>query len=185
MQIEMNNSYIKINCEDETIYKNETVVEYIDYVFNRPEVISRGRVIEQVGNALTTCGMNSDIIMTMPGIQNLIQWIANNLILNANIFTSEEVKGVNFTRAWMNKMFRGCSGEKHFHQPVSNGTVSIFYFNVPENGSKFVIHHENEDEEVEVKTGDLIIHDSQLIHSVTEHKSDIPRICFIFESNYV
>jgi hypothetical protein len=174
------------HCDDENLYK--PVTDMINYVFDRPEVIYRGKVTEQEGSALTTSGMNSEIVLSMPGVENLISWIEKSLVDTSSNFANDKVKGVRFTRAWMNKMFKGCSGKIHTHwnpEKKESGVVSIFYFDVPENGSKLLVHLDGNEQEIEVHTGDLIMHDDKLPHSVSEHKNDKPRICIIFESVYV
>ena len=180
----MNKPLIKLHCEDKNLYENEILKNYIDFVFEQPEVVSRS-ITERVGKAHSTCDLSPEIVLTMPGIQNLLQWIIDQLEENSHHFISKEVSGVEFTRAWMNKMFKDSSGIRHVHRPIPDGVVCIFYIQVPENSSKLLVHYDDGDEEIEVKVGDLIIHDNQLPHSVTSHGNDIPRMCFIFECYYV
>ena len=64
-----------------------------------------------------------------------------------------------------------------WHRHVFDGIVGIFYLNVPENGAKFL----TEETEILVKTGDLLIHRSDLKHAVSRHTVEEPRVSLIYE----
>jgi hypothetical protein len=73
-------------------------------------------------------------------------------------------------------MLKGSWVEPHTH--VFNGFVAVYYLYVPENSGQLVINGKG----LSCKTQDLVIHHSDVIHSVSEHLSDEPRISLIFEA---
>jgi hypothetical protein len=73
-------------------------------------------------------------------------------------------------------MFKGSSVEPHTHS--FNGFVAVYYLHIPEHSGQLVINGE----QLYCKTQDLVIHHSDVIHSVSEHLSDEPRISLIFEA---
>lgn len=172
-------SLVKIHCDDNTLYKNKDVIETIEYIFNHHEIVTRKYCHEQVGKGYSTCDLNSAIVLEMPGLQKLIYWIAERQIEYSSEFTSKKVQTVKFERAWLNRMFKGCEVQSHTYK-YFDGVVSIFYFDVPENSAKFLV----ENDEIEVSTGNLIMHDSKLPHAVSKHMNDSPRTCIIFETIY-
>jgi len=172
-------NFVKLHCDNKTFYKNENALKTFDTIFSH-ESVKMNTSNEQNGKSYSTCGMNSDIILKMPGLQNLIQWISFNILEYSYLFTEKNVSKIEYKRVWTNKIFEGCYGNWHTHD-YFEGVVSIFYFQVPENSSKLLV----ENDEIEVKTGNLILHHSKLPHAVSKHMSEEPRICIVFESIYI
>jgi hypothetical protein len=103
------------------------------------------------------------------------------------------------TRSWINRMELGSQGRCHNH--VGKNTpglektpdlVAIFYLNNSYDGSKLIIvsdgvsgelpseMSENRKTYITPSTGSLIMHDADVWHAVSEHRSTVPRICFVY-----
>lgn len=103
------------------------------------------------------------------------------------------------TRSWINRMDMGSQGRCHNHMgknvPGLEQTpdlVAIFYLNNPENGSKLILVEDGVAGELPSEmsesrktyitplTGSLIMHTADIWHAVSEHRSTVPRICFVY-----
>jgi hypothetical protein len=86
---------------------------------------------------------------------------------------------------WVNIMYKGSGVVIHDHlsdtDDNSKKVVAILYLQAPENSAKLVTVTDNIETPIEVATGDFLIHDVEMLHYVSEHKSDIPRICIATE----
>lgn len=66
---------------------------------------------------------------------------------------------------------------EHSHNNLE-GLVGIFYFNAPENSAKLIV----DDTLIVPKNAMLVIHDDKIMHRVTKHMSEEPRIVLIVEA---
>ena len=132
---------------------------------------------------------NIDDFFSMTEFSNVYNnWIVHKLLSLKEDFGASETQTIEITRIWSNKMLQGSRGLIHEHSsgyPYSCNC--IFYVTVPENSASYVLHDNegNITESISVKTGDLIIHDSELKHSITEHNSAEPRRAIIMDYRYV
>jgi hypothetical protein len=184
---------IIINKIPKKFFQTNELSNSLDVLFNSEIVLSMGgNSEEQRGKSYSTCSFSNDILLELEGINPLIKYITNIILKEHNITNvNYKYRGVTFDRAWANKMFKGCSGACHTHNGSNDGTA-IFYFSVPKNGSNLIIlehpiedvvneNHKNISHFIPVKTGDLILHGKNVPHAVSEHLSETPRICFVFD----
>jgi hypothetical protein len=94
-------------------------------------------------------------------------------------------------RAWANKMFKGASGKLHSH-PMAK-IVFILYIDCPEGSSSLIMSDITDynvpykdiplDRQhiIPVEKHMLVCHDGEISHAISEHQSDLPRSCIIFE----
>ena len=191
--------YKLFNCEDKNLYTNDEFKQSLEKLFQVAKKICNEydfKPEEQVGDVITSC-IISDIpqhVFNVDRFDNLYEWICNKLMSVSSSFGIENPKEVKISRAWANKMYKGSSGLCHNH--ISNkeySGVAIFYVSVPEGSSDIVFvdggvnntplseYPEDVKEYVKLKDGDLLIHESDSPHAVTEHKSDDPRMCIVLD----
>ena len=180
-------------CTDESIYKNKTLSDSIEMVYEIPDI--KNKVDRsQIGHALTSVGLDMHLA-NLPGMERLMEWIGTQLRLVA------DAKGINkprflMPRSWTNRMFKDCEGRCHTHLMQADG-VAIFYYQVPKNSAELVLidggvngseHHSypgNKKHFIVPSEGQLIIHPPDVPHAVSRHNSDDPRTCFIFEFMFI
>ena len=158
-------------------------------------------VPEKVGRGKCTVGFLQEYIKVKEFVK-LSEIISEKILEAKFIFSKNDSDFIVYTNAWINEVYKGSSGKIHSHEstyPHSIDGVAIFYYKVPEKGSHFIVVDENcfkeenlhvedytfhEKSNLKVHTGDLIIHDSNLLHGVSEHQSDESRICFVFNFKF-
>ena len=182
---------VRVMCEQPEWYQNEVAVNSLERLFRRhskdaPEI---------VGKVQTSLTSPMPVEM-LPGLENLIDWVKKQIMMAAPSFVNFTPTGFQFDmkRTWANKMYRGSQVLPHTHDVVAGSQerrtnnshgVAIFYLQMPEHSSDLVfmegetVHHAN------VKQGELVFHTKDVLHAVTEHQSDIPRICLVFEFTYI
>jgi hypothetical protein len=173
-------------------YNNKTIADALEKIFNSAVTREYGAIYEnpEEGTGYSTCRLGSRIIYDIENINPLLEYI-KEVILDVNNEKEIKYSKVIFYRVWANILYKNSSGGCHFHDGPHSGTA-IFYFNVPENGSKLIIlkhfirglvneTHKDISQYITVETGDLVLHDKKTFHAVSEHMSDIPRICFVFD----
>lgn len=138
---------------------------------------------EQIGKAYTSStGGPNGRIAHFDYLQPLLEWIRNTVWYNRHYLTGGiDANSITLGRNWINEMYKDCSGIEHDHFCP----VAVFYVRVPENGADMIFVNGNENIPAGATTGDLLIHDTGIRHSVSEHKSDISRICLIVEFNFL
>ena len=107
---------------------------------------------------------------------------------------------LSFRRLWVNRIFTNCQSFTHNHFSVDHDPcdlVGIFYFISEGHSADLVFTNLTEvgkfadqilpanKEIIEVKTGTFVFHKPEIYHAVSKHNSDIPRICFVFEFNFL
>jgi hypothetical protein len=180
-------------CPDESFYTNETLQDSIEKVYRIPEVQDKVDT-SQKGRALTSVGAGLNIA-TLPGIEQLMQWIYGQILevaTNLNLSGSQLV----ISRGWTNRMFKGCEGRCHTHPSHAHGIV-IFYYQIPENSAELILidggtngseYHDYpavKKHHIIPSAGQLIIHHPSMPHAVSCHNNNEPRTCFIFEFELV
>lgn len=155
---------------------NEKVRNYINNYFESEVVKNIEKSPEANGVALSTAGLPGNWILESDELKPLVSWIVDEIKKAYVDFYNQEVDDINFVRVWSNKMYENSSGAWHTH--YSADVVGIFYLNVPDNGAYLITETEN----IMTTNGDLVMHKGDLPHSVSEHKSDEPRIVLVFDT---
>jgi hypothetical protein len=190
-----NRTIVRFQCEDKDFYSNENFLQNINRLFTHPSM--RDNVSqEQIGEAQTTVGKNFLLPLKLPGAENLERWIHERLFEAAPHFVDFTPSKIEFIRTWTNRMFRWCEGQTHHHRGPNHG-IGVFYVNIPENGSDLVFVRDgvawtriadySPDDVVfaGTKTGELVLHDNEIAHAVSEHNNDEPRVCIVMEFKYI
>ena len=144
-----------------------------------------------IGSIISTymTSENIDDFFSMTEFSNVYNnWILHKLLSLKENFGTNESTTIEITRIWSNKMLQGSRGLIHEHSSEYPYSCNcIFYVTVPENSASYVLHDNegNVTESISVKTGDLIVHDSDLKHSITEHNSAEPRRAIVMDYRYV
>ena len=198
----LDNKVVTFICEDKSLFKNDSLQKDFNTLFNL-DIVINNKDNYQKGEALTTCNiLPVGAILDMPSIPRLIDWIVECIMsaryeIRTSKYDPDEIKGVLVCRAWTNRMFKGCEGICHTHEvPILDG-VAIFYLDVPEESANLVFIKDGKDKTfyrdydesnrvyLSPQEGQLVIHKPNMIHCVTEHKSDLPRTCIIFDFMYL
>jgi len=189
-----------VDCDDASLYQNSVLNSSINLLLDLPQVQNRaqgGEYDSAYGEVLTSVGNEWSDLITMPGTTGLIQWITKELLK-----LNPDAKSLKYSKSWCNKMFKGSEGLVHAHTYPMFGDrkpdfVAIFYVQAETDcanlvfvdGGIFNSHYYDYDESkittVYSRTGRLVIHSPNIPHAVTIHNSDIPRICLVFEGNYI
>jgi hypothetical protein len=136
---------------------------------------------EQRGKAYTSFNSPKGSIAHLDYLRPLMEWIRDTVWFNRHYLKGGAyAKGITLGRSWINEMYKGCSGIEHHHYCP----VAVFYVRIPENGADMIFVNGNETIPSGATEGDLLIHDTGIRHSVSEHKNDISRICLIVEFNF-
>lgn len=193
-----NTKVVRVMCEVPDFYDTPSIHKNIERAFrlaetHRPDDIKVGK--EGVGKFETMMGGGMPVEM-IPGLEPLMAWISEYIMKAAPYYVDFIPSGFRFARTWANKMYLGCEGKAHRHG-VNDG-VAIFYLQAPEHSSDLVfiegdkvpqkLLDEYQDEVLiyaNVKQGELVFHDKRIIHAVSKHGNEIPRICLVFEFNYI
>ena len=109
-------------------------------------------------------------IRAMPGFDLLEQEIYKQV--------STMTTGIEFKTCWVNAMYKGAFVGPHKHDKY--GGVAIYYYKVPDNSAKFQYEMNDTFEELEVTEGMLMIHSPTLMHKVSIHDNEEPRICVVY-----
>lgn len=198
-----NKTIIVEHCS-ETLYKNEELQAAVTKVFNMPNLMNYDRNEywdSVVGHSITT--ENDQFVgpLMLPGSSMLTQWI----IMQVNSYAKEFgiTKELVIDKNWMNKNFKGSQTRCHKHisdlddRGTNSELVALLYYNNsssgarlgickegPESGKQGLAPSEMSESDIEYikdcSTGIFIIHDGNCFHAVEEHKSDEPRIVFVY-----
>jgi len=165
------------HCPYPEIYANDDIViKLVEYV----DQFSKWPVPEQRGKA--KCSVGRGEIAHLEYLQPLMKWIHQTVWKNRHHFQNGGgAQGIQLGRNWMNEMYEGCSGVEHSH----GVPVAVFYVRNPPGGADIIFVNGNEKIAAGVKEGDLLIHEAGIIHSVSEHKNTVTRICLIMEFEFV
>lgn len=182
---------VRTKCETVEWYKNLTALTSLERLFRHhskdaPEI---------VGEIKTTITSPIPIPM-LPGLENLMVWVKQQIMNAAPYFIDFTPSGFEFDlkRTWANKMYLGSEVTPHTHDVVpgtdkrntdNSRGVAIFYLQLPEQSSDLVFIQDEDVVYANVEEGELIFHPKDILHSVTKHKSYIPRVCLVFEFTYL
>lgn len=173
------NQKVIIKEYPEKIWGERTILEeYIENVFNQLEKLtglSGSNVFEAHGKVLSTASMDPTWIIESEEFKTLYNWIMSEIEESAEQVYDKPFTKIIARRIWANKTFKNSYAD--WHQHGFKGIIAVFYLYVPKNGSNLM----TPEGIVESKTNRLLIHSSEMPHSVTVHKSDEPRIALIVE----
>lgn len=206
---------IKIECEDEQIYKNKTLTDSVNMVFTSPAVTNRVRQTigdSHKGGGVTSVGQPYPLI-DLPGTDRLREWLTEQFLSVKDIVgCAHKGNNVHFKRSWSNRIIQGAYGSVHQHVKIDNyishmsgyseenfcpDAVGILYVNVPPDSSNLVLVKDGEaDTPVEIYPRDrtywiephaglFLIHSPHVWHGVSTHNSEMPRDVFVFDIDYV
>jgi len=189
----------KFHCENPDFYQNKALVNSVERMLELPWVKDRiqgDKYDSAYGNVLTTVSNDYSDLTITPGMEKLLAWVNEQLLK-----TNQDATSVQYTRTWMNKMFKNSEGLVHAHvHPDFNENnldfVAIFYLASTEDSAnltfikegKFNTHYYDYpvDRRISIPCtpGDMIVHAPHAYHSVTKHIHDDPRVCFVFEGHF-
>jgi hypothetical protein len=184
----------RFHCEDETIYKRKELVEGLDELFARPDLDPN--LLDQNGKGVSTFRVPGYWLMDVKGIESFYQYLKEKALEVADYFGHTNAKDITIFRCWTNKIWEGCSGNVHDHDPESH-VIALFYPLAPGNSADLgfvrdtrnhASNHEILPQNLEwqnVKEGDLLFHETRAWHTVSEHKNKDPRIVFVIELSYI
>lgn len=206
---------VRIQCNDESVYRDESMRNMIDMVCQSAQVEMRKRFKPGdsfTGAGLTTVGQPYQL-KDLPGTEKLFAWVTEALLkAKEPLGVAEEGNSVYYKRTWTNRLFKGGSGMCHRHvsmdpymKKMTNfseenfrpSAVAIFYADVPEGSSNLVFirdgandtYIQNYKEEdtywLQPVQGELVIHSPEIWHAVSVHQSDLPRNVYVFDIDYV
>jgi hypothetical protein len=196
----MNLSEVKIyKCPSPSFYNNSRLSSSINLLLDLPDVVNRTtgtKYDSTYGNVLTSAGNEYSDITLLPGSEKLVAWVTQKILEYGN------KSNVRLLRTWCNMMFEGSEGLVHAHlhpdfKNIATEFVAIFYVQIPENGAQLMFVDGGEFNKkytdydtsklfyMNCETGDLLIHPPEIPHAISTHKSETPRICFVFEGIYV
>jgi hypothetical protein len=206
---------IRIQCEDESIYRNEMFLNSVEMTYKSPVV--QNRVRKQIGDShkgagLTTVGQPYPLV-SLPGSSTFVEWVSQQLLDARELLgLANKGKEVYYKRSWSNRLFRGGYGLCHQHLRIDNyikeltgysdenfapDATAVFYLDVPEGSSNIVFIKDGEDDTpveqyskedtywLKPNEGELVIFLPDLCHAVSTHNSDLPRNVFVFDFDYV
>jgi hypothetical protein len=183
----------RFHCGDEMIYKNPTMVQGLDTLFTNPDLDPN--LVDQNGKGLSTFTVPKYKLFEVDGIELFKQWFTDRAIEAAAYFGQPGASDIIINRAWSNKIWKGCSGNVHDHDPESHA-MAVFYPLAPKGSADLafvkdgVDHARNHEVLIEnlawqnIQEGDVIFHETHAWHTVSEHTIDNPRIVFVIEFSY-
>jgi len=162
----------------------------LDSMFNNSKIkYGHYRGGEVVGSGKSTISTPNSILR-LNGIDTLIS-LVKDCIKQVDPTKCINSDDIIFESIWANRNFKGSTVKVHRH-PKNLENVCIFYIDVPEKDCADLVvvksgvpqtlldnYPESEKVYIKVKTGDLIMHSPDVLHAVSEHKSDYPRTCII------
>jgi hypothetical protein len=177
-----NNDFYIQKYNDDIWNKNPALREYINRNLSDATVLERNKVKQASGNILSTVDLiNFDErwLLVSPELQPVIAWVKTQMKKVADAEDYMHNKKIQWRRIWVNKMLNNSSVIPHVHD--FDGLVGVYYLYMPKNSAQLKI----KDQQLKCQTGDLVIHKSNIIHSVSEHLAEEPRISIIFEAIFV
>jgi len=203
--IAFGNTIYKFNLFEDglTMFDNWTT-DAVKELTNSTVIADQSGNLDKGGMLWSTLETPAKSFFSFLESERLLDWIKEKIILVAPElgFKSSSVK---LTIDWMNIMYKGSFGNCHIHDDISESTagktaVAIFYLKVPENSSDLLIVNNTKDYSstganpltipedeifpIQVTTGDLIVHKSNLPHAMSVHQNVKPRLVIVMEFEY-
>ena len=147
-------------------------------------------VIQQSGEVISTVE-RQHALRSLQGYQELLSCLYP-YFLNARDAIYKHTGNVRVVRSWVNIMGKGAGGLAHAHKVP--GLVGIFYLDAVVDSGKFVVVNDDinlaSEEDIpavrkhyiDVAPYTFICHNNTLVHAVSRHQADRPRVSIIFEA---
>lgn len=186
----------RYQCEDRALYKNEELLNKLNYVLTYP-VVREDIAHEQRGVGNTTLGLPGVSTFNIREARPLTTWIKEKIVDASEYFMGKRCENLKFSRNWANITYRDSSVACHYHNLKKNFHVAIFYLQLPPGSSDLVFVKDGEEKKeiadfplekiqpVNVQEGELLIHKGDCWHGTTVHHSDTPRIVLPFDFLYL
>ena len=81
---------------------------------------------------------------------------------------------------WINIMQQGHTTSLHCHEDADELLSGVYYVMAPENSGQFIYHLDGEKHSLAPEEGSFLFFSPSLLHEVTEHLSEQPRISIAF-----
>lgn len=81
---------------------------------------------------------------------------------------------------WINTMYQGHTTSLHCHEDGDELLSGVYYVKVPENSGQFIYQLDGEKHSLDPEEGTFLFFSPSLLHEVTEHHSEQPRISIAF-----
>ena len=187
------------HCVHTEFYQNKTLLSSIELLLDNPLVTARvhGGIYDSAfGNVLTSVGNDYSDLTVLPGSADLINWITLEILS-----TRPGASSLRYLRSWSNKMFKDSEGLVHAHSHTDfidsiTEFVAIFYVQAsPESANlifvkdgkfntRYTDYPTDHLHPIMCQSGNLIVHDTKICHSVGQHTEDEPRVCFVLEGHF-
>ena len=122
----------------------------------------------------------------------LAAWIHSKILLSAEKILGEVRDSITIRHCWVNMMTRGSYGKVHDHGAPTRG-IALFYLNVPPNSADLVLVRQGKSDSdltdydvsvlypLNVQQNQLLIHKVDVLHGITEHRSDERRMLIVVD----
>ncbi len=188
---------VRDTCNNLSDLVTPTLIQSVNRLIEHPDARAKFEDYK-LGRAITTCGLPHLYFNQAPGNEPLVDWIMNVVIESAPHFGFEKVKEIKIGRNWINVQYKDSTGVCHTHSSTGESphVVAIFYASAPDNSADLVFVNNGKDKTMigdyapedlsyqNISQGELVIHDSRAYHTISVHKNDIPRVCFVFEIDF-
>jgi hypothetical protein len=182
-----NNTIIRFQYKESLINLQNTV----DTIFNNFDI--GDNIKDYEGKIVSTFGFKDLNIQN--SVLPIKGWISDCILESAVDLGYTRVTKVNIINIFSNKMWPGSAGSIHHHPGTFHG-VAVFYLQCPLDSSDLYIvpngfmgatekdFDPSDLSYLNVKQGDLIIHNPLAWHGVTKNNSKENRIVLVFEFQY-
>jgi len=152
------------------------------------------------GGKICTTDLDSEMeLFAIEGYKNIFEQMKQTALQYVNLYSTESVKDLEFTTAWINLMYQGCEIKNHNDRYYNSerSLIVTFYPVVPKNSSNLVFIHNSQEGQwasdcreqdlvrLAIEQGDIVIFDNSILHAVDPHASNDTRMCIATEFKIV
>lgn len=146
---------------------------------------------EQNGECIST-SLEPNVLFEIQNIKLISDWLGEVIEQYISYNNIKDVSNAEVVRGWCNRVFENCEGRPHRHIDARTTFVVALYYQIPENSSDLIViddeniyksykdYDKSKIKRIKVKEGMAICMQPETVHAVSEHKSKLPRTCFIF-----
>jgi len=160
---------------------------------------------EDGGTLWSTFETPAKSFFSFPESNKLLSWVKQKAVEIAPDLGFINCQSVDLNIDWMNIMYENSFGNCHTHHDINEldtkrKIVAIFYLQAPSNSAKLLAIKNTKDYSsmgvspftiaddeiipIDVNTGDLIIHKTDMPHAISKHNNIEPRICLVMEFSF-
>jgi len=187
---------LRTKCNDKSIYQNQTFLKNIDLMLGTEYRVSlQGKGKSQTSVYNKKVFTPDKLPMDFDGADELKLWLTKRVPKALELLSDYNYdRRITVYRNWINKKYLNSCIIPHNHGSQKDFFVGVFYINYPKDSGKlfFTKHYDEtkhhiedyDDEDVHVVNeteGEFIIHRGDMVHGVTEHLNEDPRLSMIFE----